>query len=67
MKSISDVVGASGLALYAEIALLIFVAVFAAVAVRTLLSRRGGYDHLAALPLDDEPRPARHRRASDDD
>jgi cbb3-type cytochrome oxidase subunit 3 len=53
VKSISDVVGASGLAGYAEIALLIFFAVFMAVLIRVVFSRARNWEHAARLPLDD--------------
>ncbi len=57
MKSISDVVGASGLAGYAEIALIIFFAVFMAVLIRVVFSRSRSWEHAAHLPLDDDSHP----------
>ena len=54
MKSIADVVSAAGLAGYAEIALIIFFAVFMAVLIRVLFSRARNWDHAARLPLDDD-------------
>jgi cbb3-type cytochrome oxidase subunit 3 len=54
MKSIADVVSASGLAGYAEIALVIFFAVFLVVGVRALWGNRSALDHAARLPLDDD-------------
>ena len=54
MKSISDVVSGAGLHVYAEIALVIFFAVFLAVLARVLLSRRNGFEHASRLPLDDD-------------
>lgn len=58
MKSIADVVGASGLAFYAEVALAIFFVVFVAVSARLLAPGRQ-WDHAAHLPLEDDasPRP----------
>ncbi len=53
MKSISDVVGASGLSHYAEIALIIFFAVFVAVAIRAMFTNRAAIDRAAHLPFDD--------------
>jgi cbb3-type cytochrome oxidase subunit 3 len=53
MKSIADVVGASGLAFYAEVALTIFFVVFVAVGVR-LLGPSRQWDHAAHLPLEDD-------------
>lgn len=54
MKSISDVVSAAGLQGYAEIALLIFFAVFIAVAIRVVFTKRADMDRMARLPLDGE-------------
>lgn len=57
MKSISDVVGAAGLHGYAEVALILFFAVFVAVALRVLFTRRADLDRLARMPLDDTTTP----------
>lgn len=58
MKSIADVVGASGLAFYAEVALAIFFIVFVAVGLRLLAPSRQ-WERIASLPLeDDAPVPA---------
>jgi cbb3-type cytochrome oxidase subunit 3 len=54
MKSIADVVGASGLAGYAEVALLLFFLVFVVVSVRALATNRAAIERAARLPLDDE-------------
>lgn len=54
MKSLSDVVGAAGLHGYAEVALVLFLAVFIAVVARVLLTRRGDLDRVARLPLEDD-------------
>ena len=54
MKSIADVVSASGLAGYAEIALVIFFAAFLAVGIRALMTNRASFDRAANLPLDDD-------------
>lgn len=53
--SLTDVVSGSGLAGYAEIALLIFFLVFFIVALRVLFSGKTRFDDAAHLPLDDEP------------
>ena len=53
MKSIADVVGASGLAFYAEVALAIFFIVFIVIGIRLLLPSRH-LEHLANLPLEDD-------------
>lgn len=54
MKSLSDVVAASGLAQYAEIALVIFFVVFMAIALRVLFMKRTDLDRMSRLPLDDD-------------
>lgn len=54
MKSISDVVGASGLSHYAEVALVIFFGVFLVVGIRAVFSNRAAMDHAAHLPLEDD-------------
>lgn len=62
MKSIADVVSASGLAFYAEVALAIFFIVFVAIGLR-LLGHSQQWDHAARLPLEDDvstrPGPSR--------
>ncbi|MGH7618183.1 MAG: hypothetical protein ACREPM_13235 [Gemmatimonadaceae bacterium] len=64
MKSIADVVSASGLAGYAEVALVIFFAVFVAVGIRALATNRVALEHEASLPFDDDSAPrARHSSA----
>lgn len=51
-----DVIAGSGLQLFAEVGLGIFLATFLAVAVRVFTRRLGHYDEIARLPLrDDEP------------
>ena len=53
MKSIADVVSASGLAFYAEVALAIFFLVFVAIGLR-LLGHSQQWDHAAHLPLEED-------------
>ena len=65
MKSLADVVGASGLSGYAELALLVFFITFIAVGIRALTADRAAMDHAARLPLDDD-RIADAFRASPD-
>jgi hypothetical protein len=60
MKSISDVVAASGLLGYAQVALIIFFVVFVAVSLRVLLTRRADIERFARLPLDDGIVPHQH-------
>jgi cbb3-type cytochrome oxidase subunit 3 len=62
---LSDVVSHSGLAGYAEVALVLFLIAFAVVAVRTFWpGRRAHFDHVSSLPLEDgdESRPAEEVR-----
>jgi hypothetical protein len=62
MKSIADVVGASGLAFYAEVALAIFFVVFVVIGLRLLVPSRQ-WEHAAHLPLEDDT-PVRASRPS---
>jgi cbb3-type cytochrome oxidase subunit 3 len=48
-----DVIAGSGLQLFAEVGLVIFLVTFLAVAVRVLSRRRGHYDQVARIPLHD--------------
>jgi cation transporter-like permease len=52
---LSDIMSAANLAFYAEVALIIFLAVFMIIAGFVLLSRRQRWEHVARLPLEDEP------------
>jgi uncharacterized membrane protein YtjA (UPF0391 family) len=55
MKSLSDVVGGSGLSGYAEIALVLFVLAFLGIVVSLLLpSRQRMYERMRHLPIDAE-------------
>lgn len=56
---LSDIMGNSGLVLYAEIALVLFLVVFVAIVVRILATRRSDMDRHARLPLDDGERPVK--------
>ncbi len=56
--SLSDIMSNAGLAIYAEIALVIFVLVFIGVVARVLApSRRRHWEETGQLPLDDGPQP----------
>jgi hypothetical protein len=57
MKSIADVVSASGLTGYAEVALVMFFVVFLVVGIRAMATNRAALDRAARLPLDDQPAP----------
>jgi cbb3-type cytochrome oxidase subunit 3 len=52
---LSDIMARSGLAIYAEIALVLFFVVFVVVVVRIFTSRRADEERHARLPLDDDP------------
>ncbi|HVX41730.1 MAG TPA: hypothetical protein VHB25_19370 [Gemmatimonadaceae bacterium] len=70
MKSIADVVSGSGLAFYAEVALILFLLVFLVVGLRVLFGDKGTLDEAARLPLEDDEQDAHAttpspKRASD--
>lgn len=54
--SLTDIMSNLGLAVYPQVALLIFAIVFVAILVRTL-SRSRNFDRAALLPLDDDSNP----------
>ena len=57
-----DVMSASGLSIYAIVALLLFVGAFLAVVIRTFAPGNSARDaRLARLPLDDDPAPSAPR------
>ena len=62
---LSDVVSGAGLSSFAEIALVIFLAVFLAVALRAFFSPREIMDAAARMPLDDETNPPSNRDGAD--
>jgi cbb3-type cytochrome oxidase subunit 3 len=51
---LSDIVSGAGLAMYAEIALLMFFVVFLAILMRTLFANRESLERAARMPLEDE-------------
>jgi cbb3-type cytochrome oxidase subunit 3 len=51
--SLSDIVGNAGLALYAQVALVIFFLVFLGIVVYVFVRRKSSWDHVRRLPLDD--------------
>jgi cbb3-type cytochrome oxidase subunit 3 len=62
---LSDIMAAAGLSFYAQVALVLFLIVFIAIAIRTFLpSRRQELDEASRLPLDDGPvlRPSLQER-----
>lgn len=48
-----DVMQAAGLESFAEVAIIIFFAAFAFIAITTIFSRRGRFEHVSHLPLDE--------------
>ena len=75
MKSIADVVSGSGLAFYAEVAMILFLFVFLVVGMRVLFGNERELDEAAHLPLEDDeldphattPSPKRARDGSTHD
>jgi cbb3-type cytochrome oxidase subunit 3 len=62
---LSDIMGNAGLAFYAEVALVIFMAVFVLITVRLFMpSAQQELREAARLPLDDDPTPAATPRGS---
>jgi cbb3-type cytochrome oxidase subunit 3 len=53
--SLSDIVSNAGLVFYAEVALVIFFLVFVGIVAYVVLRRRGAWERMRHLPLDDEP------------
>jgi cbb3-type cytochrome oxidase subunit 3 len=51
-----DVVAGSGLAIFAEVALVLFFAAFVVIVVRVLRTRKEQIEALARIPFDDEER-----------
>jgi cbb3-type cytochrome oxidase subunit 3 len=54
MNPIADVVGASGLHVFAEVALVLFLIAFGAIVTQLLTSRKSTMDYAARLPLEDD-------------
>ena len=52
--SLSDIVGNAGLATYAEVALVIFFLVFVGIVAYVVLRRKGAWERMRQLPLDDD-------------
>jgi len=59
---LSDIMGNSGLALYAVVAMILFILVFVAVVIRIFATRRSDMDRNARLPLDDGESPAKENK-----
>lgn len=59
---LSDVMSHAGLAIYAEIAMIIFLLVFVAIVIRLFTSKRSDMERHGRMPLDDsEPAPKEPR------
>jgi cbb3-type cytochrome oxidase subunit 3 len=61
MNPIADIVGASGLHVFAEVALVLFLIAFGAIVSQLLTSRKSSMDYAARLPLEDDvipPKPS---------
>jgi cbb3-type cytochrome oxidase subunit 3 len=52
--SLSDIVSNAGLATYAEVALVIFFAIFVGIVAYVFLRRRSTWERMRQLPLDDD-------------
>lgn len=62
---LSDIMGRAGLAVYAEIALVLFLIVFVAVVIRIFTARRADMDRRARMPLEDEPTTEKEKENRD--
>jgi cbb3-type cytochrome oxidase subunit 3 len=56
---LSDVMSHAGLALYAEIAMVIFLIVFVAIVIRLFRSKRSEMERHARMPLEDSEPPVK--------
>lgn len=59
---LSDVMSAADLAIYAEVGLVLFLIAFSAVVLNVTLKKKGSYDEVARIPL--EEAPVQPRRSS---
>jgi cbb3-type cytochrome oxidase subunit 3 len=57
MNPIADILGASGLHVFAEIALVLFLIAFGTIVTQLLTARRSSIDYAANLPLQDDDVP----------
>jgi cbb3-type cytochrome oxidase subunit 3 len=57
MNPVADVLGASGLHVFAEIALVIFFIAFGAIVTQLLTARQSTMDRAARMPLEDDAVP----------
>jgi hypothetical protein len=61
-----DVMAGSGLAVFAEVGLLIFLTVFLLICTRILLRGKGHYEELSKLPLREDADPSGQTEPADD-
>lgn len=54
MNPVADILGASGLHVFAEIALVLFLIAFAAIVTQLMTARQSSMDRAAHMPLDDD-------------
>lgn len=54
MNPVADILGASGLHVWAEIALVLFLIAFGTIVTQLLTARQSTMDHAARLPLEDD-------------
>jgi cbb3-type cytochrome oxidase subunit 3 len=54
MNPIADILGASGLHVFAEVALVLFLIAFASIVTQLLTARKSSIDYAAHLPLQDD-------------
>ncbi|MGE5176940.1 MAG: hypothetical protein ACM3JJ_11260 [Hyphomicrobiales bacterium] len=59
---LSDIMAHAGLALYAEIAMVLFLLVFVVVVVRIFRARKSDVERQARLPLEDDEPPVRETK-----
>ena len=57
MNPLADIVGASGLHVFAEVALVLFLIAFGSIVTQLLTVRRSTVDYAASLPLQDDVAP----------
>jgi hypothetical protein len=66
MNPIADILGASGLHVFAEIALVFFLIASASIVTQLLTTRQSTIDHAARLPLEDDvvaPNPSQEHES----
>jgi hypothetical protein len=54
MNPVADILGASGLHVFAEVALVLFLIAFGSIVTQLLTARRATLEHVSRLPLEDD-------------